>query len=72
MGCGASKPQLPQAADVQEAVRPRASVYNPTASVKPADYTIVGLLGDGAVGRVYLCDVPGGSSVALKLPPGST
>ena len=39
----------------------------PGTSVSPADYTIVGLLGDGALGRVYLCDIPDGTSCALKV-----
>jgi len=64
MGCGASSDSglgrpLPPA--------PRATICVAGTPVSPLEYTIVGLLGDGALGRVYLCDVGGGQSCALKV-----
>eukprot|EP01043_Picozoa_sp_COSAG02_P074094 COSAG02_NODE_14678_length_1249_cov_1.105217_2_plen_199_part_00 len=69
MGCGASSAHSDSIAvhDGEVLVQPRRTVVSPGASVQPADYTIVGLLGDGAMGRVYLCDKPDGSSCALKV-----
>lgn len=80
MGCGASTAQSDAsdpAVEYRESVRPtgsdrdsiepRMTVCVPGTSVSPADYTIVGLLGDGALGRVYLCDIPDGTSCALKV-----
>ncbi len=69
MGCGASSAHSDSIAvhDGEALVQPRRTVVSPGASVQPADYTIVGLLGDGAMGRVYLCDKPDGSSCALKV-----
>lgn len=64
MGCGASS-----AGGLERpALVPRATVCVHGTPVSPVDYTIVGLLGDGALGRVYLCDRGGGaSSCALKV-----
>lgn len=67
MGCGASSAHSVALDDEEAAVQPRNTVLRPGTSVQPADYTIIGLLGDGAMGRVYLCDKPGGSSCALKV-----
>eukprot|EP01044_Picomonas_judraskeda_P039451 COSAG03_NODE_18905_length_346_cov_0.574899_1_plen_73_part_01 len=70
MGCGASKTHTyaaETAAEVREAMESRMTVCVPGTSVSPSDYTILGLLGDGALGRVYLCDIPDGSSCALKV-----
>ena len=70
MGCGASKTHTyaaEAAAEVREAMESRMTVCVPGTSVSPSDYTIVGLLGDGALGRVYLCDIPDGASCALKV-----
>jgi serine/threonine protein kinase len=66
MGCGASR-QAAYGTDLRCTMQARPTVCVPHTSVSPADYTIVGLLGDGALGRVYLCDHPGGSSCALKV-----
>ncbi len=67
MGCGASSAHSITPYGEEEVVHPRNNVVLPGTSVQPADYTIVGLLGDGAMGRVYLCDKPDGSTCALKV-----
>ena len=61
MGCGASS-----AAEFDAATTPMNGSKILLAE-NPSDYTIVGLLGDGALGRVYLCDLPSGQSCALKV-----
>eukprot|EP01043_Picozoa_sp_COSAG02_P087039 COSAG02_NODE_24385_length_690_cov_0.866328_1_plen_64_part_10 len=64
MGCGASSAHSVTPYGEEEEAGPRLTVVRPGTSVQPADYTIVGLLGDGAMGRVYLYDKPDGSSCA--------
>lgn len=74
MGCGTSKIQTYKQESRTElrgsadgSIGRRTTVCVPGTSVSPSDYTIVGLLGDGALGRVYLCDMSDGVSCALKV-----
>lgn len=75
MGCGASTSQAAQTPTIErretmedrDTVESRETICVAGTPASPSDYTIVGLLGDGALGRVYLCDLPDGTSCALKV-----